>query len=233
MKGLLITGTDTGVGKTTVACGLARLMRRRGLDVGVMKPVATGAEENEGRLRSRDALYLAEAAGVADPPEDINPIVLSAPLAPVAAAAKGNTKIDLSRIDAAFARLCEAHERILVEGIGGLLVPLVRGFSVANLAARHDLPMLIVARTTLGTVNHTLLTLDAAQARGLSIAGVVFNRLQAGPPGEDELTGPDEIRAESDANVLGQLPFLPMADSPDFDVLADACAKHLRLDTIL
>jgi len=233
VSGLFITGTDTGVGKTLVACALARALRNRGIDVGVMKPVASGAVERDGRLVSEDALMLREAARVEDPPDLVNPVLLGPALAPTAAAARSGARVDLEQINAAFRQLSDAHEVVLVEGIGGLLVPLIRGYAVAELASRFRLPLLLVARTRLGTINHTLLTLEAARRRSLPVAGVVFNRTDRGPVGEDELTGPPEIAAETGVADLGVFPRLETPDPPDFGLLAQACEQHVRVDTIL
>jgi dethiobiotin synthetase len=233
MKGLLVTGTDTGVGKTLVACGLARLMRRRGLNVGVMKPVASGASGSDAAIVSQDAVLLKEAAEVEDPLSDVNPIALGPPLAPVPAAEMSASVVDLDRVEAACERLSRLHACMVVEGIGGLLVPLTRGVTVADLANRFALGVLIVSRTTLGTVNHTLLTIEAARRRRLRILGVIFNRLQSGTLGEDEVTGPQEVAKESGVPILGLIPHLGLDVRSDFDMLAETCAQHLQLDTIM
>ena len=118
-------------------------------------------------------------------------------------------------------------------GIGGLLVPLVRGVTVADLALRLDLPVLIVSRTELGTVNHTLLTVEAARSRGIEIVGIVFNRLRPGRLRQDERTGPSEAVHESGATDLGTFPFHAHLSPPDFPRLGRCCAKHVKVDTIL
>src|SRR5947209_3311877 len=154
MRAFLVTGTDTGVGKTVVTAGIAAALARAGVDVGVMKPFATGAKRARGRLASEDARFLRRAAGVQDSLEQINPICLQAPLAPSMAADIAKKKIDLRRVWAAFRHLQARHSTVVVEGVGGLLVPLITGFTVAHFARRLKLPLLIVTRPSLGTLNH-------------------------------------------------------------------------------
>jgi dethiobiotin synthetase len=233
MPGLLVIGTDTGVGKTVVACGLARALLLRGVKVGVMKPVASGALRTHAGLVSEDARLLREAARAQYPMEWLNPVALEPPLAPVPAARLSGATVSLAAVEQAFRRIRAEHEVVIVEGIGGLLVPLVRGVTIAELGRRWGLTAVAVARTTLGTVNHTLLTIESARRRGLTVLGVVFNRAQGGPLGDDEMTGPAEVAAESGVADLGCLPRMDTSGGLDFDVLAAACERHLRVGTIL
>ncbi len=205
-RGIFITGTDTGVGKTAVAAGLAAGLRARGLDPGVMKPVASGGPV------SADALLLQKAAGVSDPIHEVNPVCLTAPLSPNVAAQIEARTIDLDPILDAFARLSAAHAWMVVEGIGGLLVPIRDDLSVADLAGRLGLPLLVVARAALGTINHTLLTLEAAAARNLKVRGVVYNSPQPGPLDTAALTSPDVVTRLTGIPSLGTLPFDPELD---------------------
>jgi dethiobiotin synthetase len=170
-RGLFVTGTDTGVGKTLVACALARGLRGRGLDVGVMKPVETGV----GAAGPADARALRDAAGVEDGLDRICPQSFALPAAPSVAAAAEGRVLDRQALRTAFDALRERHEFLLVEGAGGLLVPLAEDFSMADLAGELGLPLLVVARASLGTINHTRLTLEAAGGRHLSVAGVVVS----------------------------------------------------------
>jgi dethiobiotin synthetase len=166
-KGLFITGTDTGVGKTYVACLLARQWRREGLRVGVMKPAESGA--------NRDALLLKRAAASSAPLSQIRPYYFKAALAPGLAAIKEGKRISLKRMVKGLKALQTGQDGVLVEGAGGLLVPLAGKLLVADLALACRLPLLIVARAGLGTINHTLLTLAEARRRGLNVAAVVLN----------------------------------------------------------
>jgi dethiobiotin synthetase len=176
-RGVFITGTDTGVGKTVVGCVLAAALREMGINVGVMKPVETGCLEDGGRLRAVDAEALARAAGVTDPPELVCPIRLREPMAPSIAAEIEGRVIELSEIREAYDELTRRHDLVLVEGAGGITVPIIEGFNMADLALDLNLPVLVVARPSLGTLNHSTLTVDHARQRGLEILGLVVSNL--------------------------------------------------------
>src|SRR4051794_12441109 len=169
-RGLFFTGTDTGVGKTAVAAGVAGLLRRQGRAVMASKPVATGAERVGGRWRSRDTLALAAAAGVADglDLDRITPLLFRAAAAPAVAAALDGVELTLS----ALAELARGQARdralLVVEGAGARLRRLPRRETVADLAAALGFPLVVVARRSLGTLNHTLMTVEVARARGLA-----------------------------------------------------------------
>jgi dethiobiotin synthetase len=219
---LLVTGTDTGVGKTVVAAGLAAALRRRGIDAGVMKPFASGAR----RGRSEDALLLREAAGVDDPLDLINPVLFRLPLAPSVAARQEGRTVDVPRARAAFRALTRRHARGVVEGVGGLLVPIRDRWTVAHLARQWRLPLLIVARPTLGTINHTALTVLAARRFGLRVLGIVVNHAARFRIGPAERSNPAVLAAETDVPVLAEIPYLGRdllraARHPAFDVLAE------------
>lgn len=204
-RGLFITGTDTGVGKTLVASGLAAWCRLQGIEVGVMKPIATG----ERRRISSDASLLAQAAAVSDPWPLINPVCYRDPLAPYVAAQRAHRPVRLAAVVRAFRELSQRHEVLIVEGIGGLLVPLSRRTTVVEMIRLLDLPLLIVARRRLGTLNHTLLTVEHARRAGLKVAGVVLNA--ADPPAADpdarlaERTNPAALRAMLPVPLVGNL----------------------------
>jgi dethiobiotin synthetase len=204
-RGLFVTGTDTGVGKTVVTCGLARALRAAGRDVGVLKPCETGV----GPKGPEDAAALRRAAGVEDTIEEICPQPFALPAAPSVAAEVEGRAVDLERIRLASKVLAARHEILLVEGAGGWLVPLAPGFAMADLAAELCYPVLVVARASLGTINHTLLTVEAIERRGLALAGVVVNH-----PG-GILSAPDAknlhaLRSALGAKLVGELP--PQAD---------------------
>lgn len=199
--GLFITGTDTGVGKTIVTAALARALRLRGVHVGVMKPVTAGCQERNGELLSEDAELLAWAAGV-ECDDDVAPYRLKEPLAPVEAAKRDGVKIDFSRIADSYQRLAARHQVVLVEGAGGLMVPLNGGLLVADLVTHLKLPLLVVARPDLGTINHTVLTCFAAGQIGLEVKGVIVNRFPAAP-GLAEQGAPHQIGSLCGAPILG------------------------------
>ncbi len=212
-----MTGTDTGVGKTVVACGLAVWCRRRGADVGIMKPIATGGQrmttDGGPRWVSDDAMQLARAAKSDDSLALINPICFKEPLAPWTAAQRARAPIRLDSVLQACHTLRQAHEVMIVEGIGGLLVPLTTRASVADLAKRLRLPLVVVARPGLGTLNHTLLTLQYARQRGLLLAGVIVNHTQPTPRGPmtrvAHATNPEVLHRFGRVPILGRLPVLP------------------------
>jgi dethiobiotin synthetase len=205
-RGLFITATDTGVGKTVITAALAKVLREGGRDVGVMKPIATGCVHRREGLVSEDAEFLAHAADAPEPLAEICPICLAAPLAPTVAAARAKIELDLAPMWAAWRRLRDAHEVLLVEGIGGILCPITGKMFVADMAARMGMPVLIVARPNLGTINHTALTVEAARSRGLEVAGIVINRYNRDTEDVAELTAPDEIQRVTGVPVLGLVP---------------------------
>lgn len=196
-EGLFITGTDTGVGKTIVSATLARLLSRRGCNVGVMKPVTSGCIERDGRPISEDCELLLWAAGI-EGDENAAPYLLSAPLAPSVAAEQEGVRIDFVHIADCYRRLAERHDFVIVEGAGGLMVPISGGLLMADLARHLDLPLLVVTRPNLGTINHTFLTTYAAGQLGLTTKGIIINNFPAEPgPAEsyaphllDSLCGP-------------------------------------------
>jgi dethiobiotin synthetase len=219
VNGLFVTGTDTGCGKTTVACALAGAARRESLRVRVVKPVETGCEEARGELRPLDALALARAAGDETPIAEICPYRLGLPAAPEVAAAAEGIQIDLARIEKLVRRAREEADLVLVEGAGGLLVPIRDGVDTADLAGRLGLPLLVVARAGLGTINHTRLTLEAAERRGLRIAGVVVSHTAPDLPAP-ERTNLDLLLRELGPRLLGTLPHGAGETVPPIDVRA-------------
>jgi dethiobiotin synthetase len=231
-KGLFITGTDTGVGKTVVAAVLARLLRMRGLSVGVMKPVTSGCREENGILVSDDALLLCQAAGV-ECSADVAPYLLREALAPAEAAKLDGISIDFARIRESYDRLAAASDFVIVEGAGGLMVPLAGGLLVADLAKQLDLPLLVVARPGLGTINHTVLTCFAAQQMELGVAGVIINDYPE-TPGLAERSAPHQIGSLCGAAVLGIWPHRDDIDELEMvDALADWLDGQAETDIVL
>jgi dethiobiotin synthetase len=192
------------VGKTIVAATLAYLLRMKGLKVGVMKPVTSGCREDNGRLVSDDALLLCRASGVKCG-DDVAPYLLREPLAPAEAAKFDGVRIDFGHIHTCYERIAADHDYVIVEGAGGLMVPLAGGLLVADLARNLDLPLLVVARPDLGTINHTVLTCFGAQQMGLAVAGVIINNYPHAP-GPAERSAPHHIGSLCGAPVLGLWP---------------------------
>ena len=209
-RGFFVTGTDTGVGKTLVACALVRGLRARGVDVGAMKPIETGVQA-EG---PRDALALRDAAGGGDALDTVCPQRFALPAAPTVAAAAEGRRVELGAVRRAFAALAARHACLVVEGAGGLLVPAAEGVSMADLAGELGLPLVVVARGRLGTLNHTRLTLEVAAARRLALAGVVISH------GSTSLTAAEcenlaYLRVELGARLVGEIPSLAPGELPD------------------
>jgi len=202
---LFVTGTDTGVGKTFVSCALAAALRVRGLRVGVMKPVETGVVREP-----EDALALRAAAGDPAPLDDVCPYRLRAPLAPAVAARLEGATLDVDRLAALIGRRTREADVLLVEGAGGLLVPVVGRLTWAELAARLALPVLIVAANRLGTVNHCALTARVAAANGLRATGFVLSQ-PAPDTDESAATNADTIASLTGLPILAELAHGPVA----------------------
>ncbi|UCD35301.1 MAG: dethiobiotin synthase [Nitrospiraceae bacterium] len=205
-KGIFITGTDTGVGKTFIAEGLIRAMRKRGTSVCPMKPVETGCPVKEGMLVPGDALRLMKASGIQEPLNLINPYRFRRPLAPAVAAGADGVRIRKGNIISAYHLLSRRYSRVLIEGAGGIMVPLSGRYLFLDLVTDLGVPVLIVARPGLGTVNHTLLTVDALRHKGALVIGVVLNA--AVPLGRDPSVkdNPAVIEKLGRVPVLGVVP---------------------------
>ena len=211
-KGIFVTGTDTGVGKTLVAGGIAALFRESGIDVGVMKPAESGCRRENGVLIPMDAIFLKEMSGCQDELDLITPYALEHPLAPGLAAELEGVHIRLEVIREAYFTLASRHEVVLVEGAGGMLVPVTSDLLMADLVKElGGLPLLVVTRTLLGTINHTLLTLYYIRREGMQVLGIVMN--QTCPQyGLAESLNPRVLQQWGQSPFLGNLPFLPSAD---------------------
>lgn len=209
MKGIFITGTDTGVGKTVVAAGIAAALKDLGVDVGVMKPIATGGNFIDGKLISEDAIFLKHIVGSNDEFELINPICLRHPLAPSVAARLEGVEVDVKSLLEAYNTLKGRHQFMVVEGIGGIAVPITNRYLVADLAKEFGLPILIVARPTLGAINHSILTAAFGRAIGCIIEGIIINYAQDIPLGLAEETNPEEIKRHANLPIIAIIPFDP------------------------
>ncbi|MBJ6723861.1 dethiobiotin synthase [Geomesophilobacter sediminis] len=228
---IFITGTDTGIGKTLVSATLAMLLKRRGVSVGVMKPVTSGCVEREGKLVSEDAELLCAAAGV-PLDTDCAPYLLREPLAPSLAASIDGVRIDFNVIKESYQRLAARHDFVIVEGAGGLMVPITGGMLMADLANFLDLPLAVVARPNLGTVNHTLLTTFAARTMGLDVKGVIINRFPDIPDAACE-HAPHLISSLCGAPVLSVFPDVEAATDLERVERIVARIQHERSTAIM
>ena len=178
-RGLFVTGTDTGAGKTVVAGAVAAALTRRGARVAAFKPVVTGLDEPAAFGWAHDHALLAAAAGTT--PEEVSPARFGPAVSPHLAAARAGTTLDLEALLAMARAAAERADVLVVEGVGGLLVPLTESRTVRDFAVALGLPLLVAARPGLGTINHTLLTLEAARAAGLQVLAVVITPWPAEP----------------------------------------------------
>ena len=204
-----ITGTDTGVGKTVVAGAIALHLRARGVKVGVMKPAETGCRVKGGELIPADAAFLKKVAGSDDALELICPYRFSEALAPSVAARRAGEKINIKLIKKNFDAISANNDVVIVEGAGGIMVPLRDKYLYLDLAEELGLPVVIVGRAGLGTINHTLLTVNAIRARNLEISAIILNQGTKKSSGIAEETNADEIRALSGINRVFSLPYMP------------------------
>ncbi|MCK9226669.1 MAG: dethiobiotin synthase [Syntrophorhabdaceae bacterium] len=231
MKNIFVTGTDTGVGKTAVSCGLAAyLSLRKGYDVGVMKPFESGngasVEEMPG-----DAWALKQASGSTDDIRDVNPYNFKAPLAPETAAMLENAHIDIARVTAAYTKLADRHDIVIVEGAGGVLVPIRDGYFYSDLIVAWQIPVILVSRLTLGTINHTLLSCHYLRSIGVSVSGVILNDML----GENDIasqTNPGMLEKYLTVPLLGIFSHAPglFARGIDRERLADLFEKSIKCD---
>ena len=219
---IFVTGTDTGVGKTLVTAALARHFTEKGLKVGVMKPIETGVSDP--RKLGTDAELLSWASESTDPDELISPYRYELPLAPCQAASAAKKSIDVEKIVAAYDELRIDKDLVLVEGAGGLMVPIRGGFIMADLARQLNMPLLIITHPRLGTLNHTLLTTFAARAMELEISGYLVNQMPSNP-GEAEKQAPHLLSSLASADLLGVLSEFDGSDKDKVAALAEEIEK--------
>jgi len=221
-KGLFITGTDTGVGKTFVACALARYLKDCGYKVGVMKPAETGCDAGDGKLAPRDAIALKTASGCDLPLEKICPYPFAEPLAPSVAGEREGRVIDIERLLDTYHEINSAHDITLVEGAGGLMVPLLPSYTFADFARVAKLPAVFVAANKLGVINHLLLSLEHASCKGIRALGYVLNQLEETP----------SLAAQTNREALFSLTGIPCLSEFPYEKApkSDAAALSERLD---
>lgn len=216
-RSYFVTGTDTGVGKTLVTAALLRRLRRDGLRVAGMKPIAAGSVPGPEGRANEDALLLQAESSVRHPYEIVNPWLFEPAIAPHIAAAEAGTVIDTERIAAAHARIRTGADVVLAEGAGGFLVPLDEARTCAELPSLLGMEVLLVVALRLGCLNHALLTAEAIAARGLTLAGWIGNAiLPAFPRREANVAA---LAARLAAPCLGIVPWQP---EPDLEAAADA-----------
>lgn len=226
--GLFIAGTDTDVGKTIVTAGLAAVLLEDGMDLGIWKPVQSGALADDPKS---DSYRLQALSGISDRRDEIAPLVFPAPLTPMLAAKLEGTALTMEQVMAGGQLLRARHQALLVEGAGGLAVPLTESDMIIHLASRLQLPMLLVARAGLGTINHTLLSVSYAREHGIDVVGVILNEaLPGGVSDESIRTNAKLIESYGNVPVFGQIPWL---SAPiDRQRLAEHIGRYVDVDRI-
>ena len=210
LKSLFIAGTDTDVVKTYITAGLAVVLRKMDVDVGVMKPFAAGSAQKKG-YKSEDIDILSRAAQVCDPENLVNPQFFSIPASPYTAWKKLKTKPKISTILSSFKKLSKLHDMMLVEGMGGVMTPILKDYYITNLIKEMKIPAVIVTRSKVGTVNHTIMTVKMCEKYKIPIKGIIINNFDDGYPVKD-LTR--DLQNLTGVPILGSIPFIKdMSDS--------------------
>jgi dethiobiotin synthetase len=228
-KGFFITGTDTGVGKTVVAVAIIKAIGLIGLRACGMKPIETGCIREGDILVPLDGMFIKTIARMEENVKHISPCCFESPLAPLAASEIEGVSVDFDKIKRAYADLKRNYDVVVVEGIGGLLVPIKRGYFVLDLARDFGLPTIVVSRPGLGTLNHTMLTVNYAIKEGLDVAGIIINYNH--PPKETlaEETNQEIIKQISKVPIIGVFPYLKDMESATIE---KAVVKNLDIEII-
>jgi len=205
MNSLFITGTDTDVGKTYVAAGLAVTLRKMGIDVGIMKPFAAGTPQKKG-FKSEDVEILSRAAQVSDPEELMNPQFFKMAASPYTASKNLKVKVRVNSVLSNFKKLSKLHSMLLVEGMGGIMTPILKNYFVTDLIKEMKLPAIIVTRTRIGTVNHTIMTCKMCEKYKIPIKGIIINNFDSGGYQVKDLTR--DLQSLTGIPVLGTIPYI-------------------------
>jgi dethiobiotin synthetase len=229
IPGLFVTATDTGVGKTVIASAIANWFHRRGYRVGVCKIAATGCARCSEQLVSEDAESLSQAVGLRHSSEIICPIRYAEPLAPAVAAQRAGVPLDWPLLQASLDTLVSQSDVMIVEGVGGVMVPMDDRHMVLDVASWLGLPTIVVARAGLGTINHTLLSVNALRGAGVLVAGGVINRYPVGEPDAAMETNPAVIERWGRVPVLCRVPEMRVPTDPDPAIESVNWLQHAQL----
>jgi len=205
LKSIFITGTDTDVGKTYVTAGLAIMLRKMGMDVGVMKPFAAGLVQKKG-YKSEDVEILSKSAQINDPETLVNPQFFPIPASPYTAWKKLKIKPKIALVLSSFKKLTNMHEMILVEGMGGILTPILKDYYITNLIKDMKISTIIVTRSKIGTLNHTLMTVKMCEKYKIPIKGIIINNFDGDGYPINQLK--KDLEDLTGIKVLGSIPFI-------------------------
>ncbi len=232
-----ITGTDTGAGKTLVTAALLRSFIKKGLKIGAMKVIETGCLNKDGILLPSDGMFLRDMAEMNDSVDLITPLKFETPLSPLVAARIENKEVEIEKIFKAFEILQKKYDYLLVEGVGGLMVPLAKEkkkksnyYFVRDLIKDMELSVILVTKPILGTINHTLLTVEALKNKKIPIKGFIINFNE--PPKNDiaEKTNPDVLKELLDIPCLGIMPYI---NDLNKDTIGETALKTLNLEPLI
>ncbi|KAF6247588.1 dethiobiotin synthase [Nitrosopumilus sp. b3] len=227
MKSLFITGTDTDVGKTYITAGLAVTLRKMGIDVGIMKPFAAGSAQKKG-FKSEDVEILSKAAQVNDPENLVNPQFFPMPASPYTAWKTMKIKPKIDSVISSFKKLSKLHQILLVEGMGGIMTPILKDYFVTDLIKEMKISSVLVTRTKVGTVNHTIMTVKMCEKYGIPIKGIIVNDFDSDGYKTKELIR--DLKSLTGVPILGIIPFIEdMGDSSMYKIFK----KNLNMKLIL
>lgn len=229
LKGFFITGTDTGVGKTIISAAIIKVMQASGIRTGAMKPVESGCRREGGILMPYDGAFLKETAHMDDHVRLITPYCFENALAPYAAAEIEGGDVNIEGIKKAYYSLYKRYDAMVVEGVGGLMVPLTSNYFVLDLAKEMGLPLIVVARPGLGTINHTLLTVNYALEAGLDVSGIVINFCR---PPEDSLAEKTNSKTLSEICPVPLIGIFPYINEMEESGIEKAAHKSLSKEIL-
>jgi dethiobiotin synthetase len=227
LKSYFITGTDTDVGKTIVTAGLAAAIQKKGVDIGIMKPFAAGTAQSVG-FKSKDTELLANAAKVNDPEDLVNPQFFNIPASPYTDAQNLGVDVDVQLVMNSFKQLSKIHDMMLVEGMGGIMTPILRNYFVTNLIREMNLDVILITRSRIGTINHTLMTCKMCVDNGIRIKGIIINNF--------DIDGYPPTELKRDMEKLTTFPVLgiiPRLDNFEIDLLRNTIEKEIDIESLL
>ena len=226
MKSYFITGTDTDVGKTIITAGLARCLVDEGINLGVMKPFAA-ADIQHSEFKSEDVEILSKAAKVNDPESLLNPQFFEIPASPYTASQNLGVEVDIEVVKSSYNKLLEKHEMMLVEGMGGILVPITKNYYVTHLIKEMNLDAILVTRTKIGAVNHALMSWKICQDFDIPLKGIIINSFDSEGYPADELK-----RDLEDLTGVPVLGIIPRIDDLNIDNVAKIISKEIDLNQL-